>query len=89
MISKSESLAWQLYKDGMRVLTFKDGVQDEEIVRFLQTVNQVKLLPTDAADDLRTVLWEQDYLHLTYRFTASDLSIHRYPGGARRPGTFR
>jgi HEAT repeat protein len=68
-ISKSESLAWQLYKDGMRVLTFKDGVQDEEIVRFLQTVNQVKLLPTDAADDLRTVLWEQDYQHLTYRFT--------------------
>ncbi len=68
-ISKNESLAWQLYKDGMRILTLKDGVQEEEIVRFLQTVNQVKLLPADAADDLRTVLWAQDYQHLTYLFT--------------------
>ena len=68
-ISKSDSLAWQLYKDGMRILTFKPGIQDEEIVQFLQTVNQVRLLPPDAADDLRTLLWEQDYQFLTYRFT--------------------
>jgi len=68
-ISKSDSLAWQLYKDGMRILTFKPGIQDEEIIRFLQTVNQVRLLPPDAADDLRTILWEQDYQFLTYRFT--------------------
>jgi len=68
-LSKSDSLAWQLYKDGMRILTFKPGIQDEEIIRFLQTVNQVRLLPPDAADDLRTILWEQDYQFLTYRFT--------------------
>lgn len=68
-MSKSDSLAWQLYKDGMRILTFKPGIQDEEIIRFLQTVNQVRLLPPDAADDLRTILWEQDYQFLTYRFT--------------------
>jgi len=68
-LSKSDSLAWQLYKDGMRVLTLKPGVEGEEIIRFLQTVNQVRLLPPDAADDLRTILWEQDYQYLTYRFT--------------------
>ncbi len=68
-LSKSDSLAWQLYKDGMRVLTLKPGVEGEEIIRFLQTVNQARLLPPDAADDLRTILWEQDYQYLTYRFT--------------------
>ncbi len=68
-LSKNDSLAWQLYKDGMRLLTLRPGIEQEEIIRFLQTVNQVKLLPPDAADDLRTILWEQEYECLTYRFT--------------------
>ena len=33
--NKAESLAWTLFKDGMRVLTLFPGVEEDEIVRFL------------------------------------------------------
>lgn len=66
--NKSESLAWMLYKDGMRFLTLRPGVEDEEMVRFLQLVSRARLLPSDAADDLLTLLWEQDFQTIEYQF---------------------
>ena len=35
---KNESLAWTLYKDGMRVLTLKVGAEGDEMARFLEAV---------------------------------------------------
>ncbi|HXE57861.1 MAG TPA: HEAT repeat domain-containing protein [Gemmatimonadales bacterium] len=67
-IARNESLAWTLYKDGMRALTFRKGVEREEIVRFLELVNRARLLPPDASDDLLTLLWEHDFQYLTYQF---------------------
>ncbi len=67
-LNKSESLAWTLFKDGMRILVLRTGCEEEEIVRFLQIVNQAKLLPADAGDDLSTMLWEQDFEFIQYRF---------------------
>jgi hypothetical protein len=66
--SKSESFAWMMYKDGMRFLTLKPGVEEGEIIRFLQLVARARLLPSDAADDLLTLLWEQDFLRIDYQF---------------------
>jgi hypothetical protein len=66
--SKSESLAWMMYKDGMRFLTLKPGVENGEILQFLQIVSRARLLPSDAPDDLLTLLWEQDFLHIEYQF---------------------
>ena len=62
--SKQDSLAWVLYKDGMRVLTLKRGVEEAEIVRFLETINKARRLPTDASDDLLTLLWEIGRAHV-------------------------
>ncbi len=67
--SKSESLAWTLFKDGMRVLTFDQGAEREEVLRFLEVVRQVRSLPADADDDLGTLLWAQDFQLIRYRFT--------------------
>jgi hypothetical protein len=67
-LNKSESLAWTLYKDGMRILTLSRGCEGEEIIAFLQIVNQAKMLPADAGDDLSTLLWEKDFAHIQYRF---------------------
>ena len=39
-IDKTDSMAWTLYKDGVRTLTFRAGVEGEEIVSFLQVVNK-------------------------------------------------
>ena len=54
--TKSESLAWILYKDGLRTLTLRRGVEAEEIARFLAVVNRARFLPADAGDDLLTLL---------------------------------
>jgi len=66
--NKSESFAWTLYKDGLRLLTLRPGVEDREIVTFLQTVTRARLLAADAGDDLLTLLWEQEFQFLDYRF---------------------
>ena len=65
---KSESFAWMLYKDGMRLLTLRPGVEDDEIVSFLQVATRARLLPTEAADDLLTLLWEQEFAFIDYQF---------------------
>lgn len=67
-LTKGESLAWMLYKDGMRVLTLRRGVEEEEIIRFLEVVNRARFMQQDASDDLLTLLWEQEFNHIAYRF---------------------
>lgn len=65
---RSESFAWLLYKDGMRFLTLRKGIEADEIVRFLQVVNRARLLTADAGDDLLTLLWAEDFQCIDYRF---------------------
>ncbi len=66
--AKGEGLAAQLYQDGLRRLVFLPGVESEEIVRFLSVVNRARLLPKDASDDLLTLLWEQEFVLISYNF---------------------
>jgi HEAT repeat protein len=67
-LTKSESLAWGLFKDGMRSLTIKRGAEQEELTRFLETINHARYLPADAGDDLLTLLWEQEFQFIQYQF---------------------
>jgi len=66
--NRSESIAWTLYKDGVRSLTFKRGVEDGEIVKFLSVPQQAKNLQADAPEDLLTLLWAQDFQFVSYTF---------------------
>ncbi len=66
--SKSESVSWILYKDGVRTVTFMPGSEDEEIVRFLQVIQKARTLDQEAADDLLTLLWEQDFQYVKYDY---------------------
>ncbi|HXI19563.1 MAG TPA: hypothetical protein VNH46_00675, partial [Gemmatimonadales bacterium] len=59
--TKNESIAWSLFKDGMRVLTLFPGVEETEIIKFLEIVQRARTLAADAGDDLLTLLWEQDF----------------------------
>ena len=52
----------------MRSLTFKPGVEDAEIVRFLGVLHQAKNLQADAPDDLLTLLWAEDFQFVNYTF---------------------
>jgi hypothetical protein len=67
--NKNESLAWTLYKDGMRVLTLKSGAERRELVKLLEVVHKARMLPAEADDDLNTLLWEQQFEYIQYQFT--------------------
>jgi HEAT repeat protein len=66
--NKNESLAWSLFKDGMRELTIHKGADAEELPRLLAIINQARFLATDAGDDLLTLLWAQEFQLLQYQF---------------------
>ena len=65
---RNESIAWTLYKDGVRSLSFKPGVEEAEIVKFLAVLQHAKNLQADAPDDLLTLLWAEDFQFITYTF---------------------
>lgn len=65
---KNESIAWTLFKDGVRTVTLRPGVEENEIVRFMQVLHQGRTLQADAADDLLTLLWQEDFQFLSYTF---------------------
>lgn len=65
---RNESLAWLLFKDGLRALRLDRGVEDEELLRLLQVINKARNLPPEAEDDLLTLLWEQDFQFVKYDF---------------------
>jgi hypothetical protein len=67
-LNKTESIAWGLFKDGMRSLTIRRGAEIEELPRLLETINRARFLPTDAGDDLLTLLWEQEFEYIQYHF---------------------
>jgi hypothetical protein len=66
--TKSESVAWLLFKDGVRTLTIHRGAEDEEIGRLMQVMQRARTLEQDAPDDLLTLLWDQDFHHIKYDY---------------------
>src|SRR5439155_20846120 len=63
----ADSLAWLFFKDGIREITFLKGVEDTDIVRFLEIVARARKATVDD-DDLVTMLWEADLSTLKYRY---------------------
>jgi len=66
--NKAESLAWSLFKDGMRELTIHRGAEAEELPRLLAIINQARFLATDAGDDLLTLLWAHEFQLIQHQF---------------------
>lgn len=62
-----DSLPWLLFKDGLRELTLLPGFEDEEMERFLAIIPRVRHAQPHE-DDLLTILWEQDFQCVKYRY---------------------
>lgn len=61
-----DSLPFTLHRDGIREVSFFDGLEPREIFDFLDTV---KPDPTrDADEDVLSRLWERDLVHVRYLF---------------------
>src|SRR6185436_13358253 len=63
----SDSLPWILYKDGIRELRFMRGFEQDELVPLLEIIRRVRLAGPEQ-DDLLTLLWEHELVHLRYRY---------------------
>ena len=64
--NRSESVAWTLYEDGVRSVTMLPGVEEGEVIRFLEVLSRIRSLPPEGADDLLTLLWEQEFDLIRY-----------------------
>jgi len=79
-----DSIPWLLYKDGLREALFYPGFEGAEIVKLLRAFSTVRRAKANE-DDLLTVLWEQDFEFLQYRYvethdTVPPLTIGETPG---------
>jgi hypothetical protein len=75
---RTDSLAFLLYRDGIRRLSFGPGLELQELRAFLRCLNRVALLTNDQ-DDLVTLLWEQDFHSIRY-FAIEELARNEtYP----------
>jgi hypothetical protein len=66
-VKSGDSLAWLLYKDGLRELRFAKGVEDGEIIRLLDILGRARKATIDD-DDLPTMLWEADFTTIGYSY---------------------
>jgi hypothetical protein len=82
-LHKADSLAWTLYKDGLRLLTLRKGVEAEELPRLLRVINKVRGLAPDATEDLFTLLWTEEFQFVDVRFAEF---VHDYGTGELVPG---
>ncbi|HEY0811512.1 MAG TPA: HEAT repeat domain-containing protein [Longimicrobiales bacterium] len=62
-----EILSFQFYKDGIRALTFLPGFENE-IERFMDVMGRARQIDSSSADDMVTLLWEQEFSSLLYSY---------------------
>ncbi len=62
------SLSFFLYKDGLRELRFMEGLEEWEIQGLLDIVKRSDQI-NKLEDDLVTMIWERDFVHISYQAT--------------------
>jgi len=63
--AREESLAYRFHTDGVRQITFREGLEPQELRGFLDVLKK-STEPGQAQDDVVTLLWESDFRHLDY-----------------------
>ena len=82
--SRSDSLAFLFYKDGVREIVFKPGIEDGELKRLLSVIQRARNLRPES-DDLLTILWDEDLEHFDYHYVdvlAEGVELPEPGGGA-------
>lgn len=63
--SRSDSLAFMFYRDGIRDVTFKAGFEESEIEALLEALHRTRNVGGEG-EDLVTMLWDMDMSHFSY-----------------------
>ena len=62
------SVAFLLYKDGLRELRFAQGLEEWEVQGMIDIIRGSDIL-NQMEDDIVTLLWEKDFVHISYAAT--------------------
>jgi hypothetical protein len=73
-----ESLAFLLYKDGVREIRFLGGLEDGEVSDFLDVLRKNDQI-SRLEDDVVTLLWQKDFAHITYFATDEFMESNAVP----------
>jgi HEAT repeat protein len=63
--NRMESLAFKLFIDGLRELSFHPGIEKEEVITFLEVIGK-RGEGENVDDDIVTLLWEKHLVHVKY-----------------------
>jgi len=62
---KHQSLAFRMYRDGVRLISFHKGISEDEMVAFFEALTKC-LECENLEEDFVTILWEKDLQSITY-----------------------
>ncbi|MBV9774587.1 MAG: hypothetical protein JO040_11590 [Gemmatimonadetes bacterium] len=82
--TRTDDLAFLLYRDGVRQLTFLPGFEEDELLPFLEILARVQRLKEEE-DDLLTLLWDRDWTALRYRYVEPLTEGTTLPAGSGVP----
>lgn len=68
--NRLEGLAFKLFVDGIREMTFQEGIDKDEVTSLLEIFGR-EYDPSNPDDDMVTLLWERHFSHINYQ-VASD-----------------
>ena len=63
----TDNIPWMMYKDGIRELRFLKEFERHELVPLLDILQRSRKVSPEE-DDLLTMLWEQEFTYLRYRY---------------------
>jgi len=63
--AREESLAFRFFTDGVRQITFREGLEPQELRGVLEVLKKATDL-SQGQDDVVTLLWERDFRHIEY-----------------------
>lgn len=64
---RNDSLAFRFYGDGVRAITFREGLEPHELRGFIDVLKR-SMEAAQVQDDVVTLLWERDFRHIEYAF---------------------
>jgi hypothetical protein len=73
-----ESLAFLLYKDGVREIRFLRGLEDQEILDLLDVLRRGEQA-SRLEDDIVTLLWQKEFAHISYYATDEFMESNAVP----------
>ena len=63
--AREESLAFRFFTDGVRQITFREGLEPQELRGVLEVLKKATDM-SQGQDDVVTLLWERDFRHIDY-----------------------